>query len=231
MRRVSPFCLLLTAAVLCLATHPAKATTITSTTFSNWKTSLTGSPSEADFTQIAYTSYNTSSGVTLSAVGNPAISFNFTGPDGANTWNLTGAKYNNFTSLEGGSDSSAAINIALPGSGENGILLGLASVLNAPINVTLSDGETFTLSSNGLLGLSISHPISWVTVATTSGSQAVVSDLWFGASSLAQDGSGSGGGNVSSTPECATLLLIAGGLFVLIGAHRKMNLPPPTAAA
>jgi hypothetical protein len=227
MRRVLSSSLLFTAAMLCFGAHRAQATTITSSTFANWKTSLTGSPTEADFTKISYVSYSTSSGISLPSTGNSSLVFTFTGPDGSN-WTLNGVKYNNFTSLEGGSDSSAAIKIALPGSGDNAILLGLASVSNTPITVTLSDGETFTVTSNGLLGLSISHLITSVTVSTTSGSEAVINDFWYGTSSLAQDTSGSG--NASATPECATMLLIAGGLLVVVGANRKFNDPPPNSA-
>jgi hypothetical protein len=166
-------------------------------------------------------------------VGNPATTFTFTGPDGP-SWALSGTSYQGFTSLEGGSDGNAAINVALSGSGENAILLALATTGGTPITVNLSDGSTYTLTSNGLLGLSISHPITWLTVATTSGSQAVIDDFWYGNSSLAQDPTGSGSGSGSGTPavsECATFLLISGGLLVLAGAHRKFNVPTATSAA
>lgn len=230
MRRVPSSSLLFTAAALCLVSYRAQATTITSTTFSGWKTYLTASPNEADFTQIAYTSYNTSSGINLSAVGNASILFNFTGPDGTAKWTLSGAKYNSYTSLEGGSDSSAAVKITMPGSGENAVLLALGSVLNTPLTVTLSDGETFTSASNTLLGLSISHPISWLTVATSSGSQAVVDDFWYGNSSLTQDASGGGTTAPAPAAECATFLLMGGGLLILVGAHRKLTARTPSAA-
>jgi hypothetical protein len=206
-----------------------QATTVTSSTFSSWNTDLTGAPTEADFTQISFTNYNSSSGLTLSASGNPSVTFNLTGPDGADNWALTGALYDNFVSIEGGSNNSASIDIALPGSAEDALLLSLASTLGDPISVDLSDGETFTLAGNGLLGLSISHPITWLTVSTGAVSQAVIDDFWYGNSSLAQDGSGSDSGyesddETSPTPECVSLLLVAGGLFVLLGAHRKLNL-------
>lgn len=202
----------------------AGATTITSSTFSGWQSTLSGSPTEANFSSIQYSSYSTSQGITLGAIGNSSLQSVITGPDGSG-WSLTGMNYSGVVSLEGGSDSNAQIQIALPSGGENAVLVSLATLNGNSMTLTMSDGETFT-ASKGLLGFSISHPISWLTVTTVSGDRAILDDLWYGSSSLTQDGSGTGGsgsGTSSPAPEAATLLLTAGGLFVLIGAIRRAS--------
>jgi hypothetical protein len=204
----------------------AGATTIQSTTFNSWKSNVTGSPKEADFSQVSYTSYNTASGIILSGIGDSASQFTFTGPDNG-AYSLTGMNYNGFVALAGAADgSNSGINISLPGSGENAFLLVIGSTGNTPLSLAFSDGETFSLSS-GIFGFSLSHPITSLYLSTAAGSQPIIDDFWYGASSLTQDatGGGSTGGSGSSdpaaTPEAATLFLVLGGSMILGGATRK----------
>lgn len=193
-----------------LAVGQAVATTITSTSYSAWTAGLTGSPTELNFSQIhPGTTYNTSSGITLNAIGNNSIGFGFTGPDNG-SYSLVGYSYGNITSLKGGSDTSASIHIATPLGGDNALLLGLASTGSTPINLALSDGESFTITTS-LFGLSISHPITWLTLTTTAGSAIIVDDFYYGSSSLPQD----------EASEGATMAMCGGGLLILFGSIRK----------
>jgi len=197
----------------------ATATTITSTTFPSWKTNLTGSPTEVDFSKVGFNSYNTAGGLNLSAVGNSSVIFGFTGPDNG-SFQLSGTSYQGLTALAGSTDSGAAINVTMPSAGENAVLLSMGSTSGTPLTLTLSDGESFSLSS-GLFGLSISHPITSFVLTTTPGSQAVIDDLWYGNSSLTQD-QGSGN-NPAPDSEGATLILIIGGSLILFGVRRKFG--------
>ena len=204
---------------LVLTAANAAATTITATTYNSWKTSLSGTPTELDFSGVHLTSYNTSTGLILAAMGNSSLQFDFTGPDNG-AYQLSGTTYQGIMSLEGASDTGAAINVTTPAAGENAILVSIASTSGTPLTLTLSDGESFSLSS-GVFGMSISHPVTSVFITTTSGSRAVINDFYFGTSSLTQDG---GQGNQTPTPEAATLLLTVGGLSILLGARRKFGL-------
>jgi hypothetical protein len=205
----------------------ATATSVTTTSFSSWKTTLTGSPSEADFSVVSFTNYNTANGLTLPTIGNSSQGFVFTGPDNG-AYQMTGISYNSYTSLAGGSNSGAGLKVAMPGSGVNAFLLSVGSTGGTPLTLMLSDNETFALS-NGLFGISISHPISSLLLTTTAGSQAVIDDFWFGSSSLTQDptnpgGSGSGQG-AAPVAEAATSLMMAGGCLLLFGVCRKFRTP------
>ncbi|MBV8515273.1 MAG: hypothetical protein JO260_08230, partial [Acidobacteria bacterium] len=128
-----------------LAGHAA-ATTIQSTSFSSWQTTLSGSSTEANFSQLAYTGYNTSAGITLAGVGDAANQFTFTGPDNGG-WSLTGQRYDGILSLVGAAATNAGINVAFSGAGQNAFLIDLGSTNSTPLSLSLSDGETFTLSS------------------------------------------------------------------------------------
>lgn len=193
----------------------AHATTITTTSYTVWKTYLAGSPIELDFTKVKTTSYSTSSGITLPPLQGPALSFVVTGPDKAG-YSLNGGFYGSIVSLLGASDGTGYIRIDLPSSGENAILLSVAAQPSAALTVNLSDQETFTVS-NGLFGLALSHNITWLTISTVSGSQPVLDDFFFGTSNLAQDQ-----GNQAQSVEGATALMIGGGLLILFGARRKL---------
>jgi hypothetical protein len=209
---------------LLLTAGLAPATTITSTTFQSWKASLTGAPTDTDFSPVQFRSYNTAAGLNLSAAGNSSVLFGFTGPDNGG-FQLSGTTYNGLVGLAGSADSGAGINVAMPSSGENAILLSVGSTSGTSLTVTLSDGETFSISS-GLFGLSISHPITSLLLSTSPGSQAVIDDLWYGSSSLTQDQTGgSPVGDPATAPEGATLLLMAGGSLILFGARRKFGPP------
>lgn len=230
MKRAPWFVLLLPAFLI---SRPAGATTITSTTFGGWKTTLNGSPTEANFSPIQYTSYSTSQGITLTPSGNTSPNFTVTGPDGAN-WSLVGTNYSGLVSLESGSDPAAEMEITMPSAGVNAFLISLATINGDSMTVDLSDGESFSVGK-GLLGFSISHPITWLTISTASGDNVILDDLWYGNSSLTQDstggtGGGSGSGGSAAAPEAATLLLTAGGVFFLFGAMRRVWSTSPRAA-
>jgi hypothetical protein len=202
------------AAALLTCAGNARATTISTTSYTSWKTNLTGNPIELDFTKVKNSTYSTSTGITLLPVSGPALSFVITGPDKTGYY-LNGGSYGSIVSLFGASDGVGYIRIDLPASGENAILLGLAAQPTAGLTVKLSDQQTFS-ASNGLLGLSLSHNITWLTISTNSGSQPLLDDFFFGNSNLAQDQV-----SQSQSAEAATGLLIGGGLLILFGSRRK----------
>jgi len=196
----------------------AVATTIVSTTYSAWTAGLTGAPTELDFSPIVIgKTYNSVSGITLKAIGNASVGFTFTGPDNQG-YKLTGYSYGarSFQSLEAGSDSTAVMNIATPPAGDNALWIAIATTSNTPVLLTLSDGESFTITtqagSPSNFGLSISHPVTWLTLTTTSGSAAIVTDFYYGVSSQLQD---------SPVSEGATLAMCGGGLLILFGSVRR----------
>lgn len=193
-----------------------QATTVTTTNYNIWKTDLTATPIELDFTKVKTSTYNTSSGITLLPLQGPALSFVITGPDKTG-YSLAGGFYGSVVSLFGASDGTGYIRVDLPSSGENAILLGLATQPTAAVTVTLSDQQSFAVS-NGLFGLALSHNITWLTISTVNGSQPVLDDFFFGNSNLAQDQI-----NQSQSAEGATALMIGGGLLILFGARRKLT--------
>ena len=205
----------------------AAATSVTSVSFKSWKTTLTGAPTEADFTAVQFTNYNTAAGLTLSAIGANSLGTTFTGPDNGN-YSLSGTSYNGFTALAGSADSGAALNVVMPSGGQNAFLIVAGSTGATPLTLSLSDGESFAISS-GLFGIAVSHPVSSFALTTTAGSQAVIDDFWFGNSALTQDSSGPGGstppGDVTPSAEGASLVLMAGGALILFGAWRKFGSP------
>jgi hypothetical protein len=199
---------------LLLAAGQAVATTITSTTYSAWTAGLIGTPTELAFSPIVPgKSYSNAAGLTLTAIGNSSIGFAFTGPDNG-SYKLTGVSHNTFQSLEGGTDATASINITTPIAGDNALFLGLATTNGTPITLTLSDGETFSSIATAFFGMSISHPVTWLTLSTTAGSAVILDDFYFGASNLPQD---------SAVSEGATMAMCGGGLLILFGSLRKKN--------
>jgi hypothetical protein len=206
------------AAGVLFAAGQGAATTITSTSYSAWTAGLTGAPTELNFSPIVIgESYNTASGITLKAIGNSSIGFTFTGPDNG-AYKLTGYSYSshNYQSLESGTDATASMNFATPAAGENALFLAIATTNNTPVVLTLSDGELFTIATQSgnpsNFGLSISHPITWLTLTTTLGSAAIITDFYYGASSQTQD---------SPVSEGATLAMCGGGMLIIFGSVRR----------
>lgn len=195
---------------------PAAATSVTSTSYSGWLTTVTGGASVDIFGNVTNNqSYDTSSGVSLSNSSYPSSTFVFTGPDTAyqSGWNLTTRAYQGINSLYGPTDGVGNITVTMPSGGENAIMLSLATTGNSTITLKLSDGETFTPSA-GIFGVSISHDISWLTLSTTNGSAVIIDDFRYGNSNLTQD--------PAPSLEASTVLMIGGGLLVMLGGRRKL---------
>lgn len=195
----------------------AQAATITTTSFATWTSAAftTGSYSYLNFYPVTQASYNTAEGITLTPTGS-STAFKFTGMDGAGYY-LAGNTSQK--TLSSSSNSGAYLRIDFPTVGENAFLLGTAATAAKPLTFSLSDGETFTVST-GVFGLSLSHSISWLQIAAPAGSAATVSDFYYAASSLPQDAPASGS-PMDPTPEPATLLMTcAGGLLLLSGSRK-----------
>ena len=207
----------LTLSLFAIAGH-ASATTIETTSYSAWVASLTGNPSDG-FAYVASGSYSSASGwsTTIGSYG----TFVATGPDGGSySLNQTYYGSSSASSLVGASDGTGGVNVSSV-SGVTGIMLGVGETSSAsPITVTLSDGETFTINptvgGTTLIGFSSSTPITSVYLSTAAGSAVVLDDLLAGVSNLPAST-----GPTSPASECATILLIAGGL-VFLGAKRKI---------
>lgn len=217
---------LLAAAFLLASVAPLQATTITSTSISSWMDSITsGSAKDANFSTIQSITYGPSGYTTSDG-------FTITGPDGAGTF-LQGLSYNGMPSLKGGSDSAAQIKVAVPSSGKTALLFMLASTPAATgYTVTLSDGQVFNLAANTtIFGLSISHPITYVTLAASPGASLILQDVSYGNTNLAldpPDSGGSGGGSETggtpdpgAVPEATTMLLLGTGLIAVAFARKR----------
>jgi hypothetical protein len=187
----------------------AAATTITTTSYSTWNTSayITGPTTLVDLTTLqAGINYSNASGYTSNG-------FNFTGPDGS-SYVLSSQTEGGSTGLLGASDGTGVIDVAMPGTGDSAVLFDASCISCGTLNLILSDNETFSVS-NGQFGLSISHPITWFKVNTSSGQRPFMEYVYFGTSSLPQD---------TQSPvanEAATPVLLGGGLVILAGAVRK----------
>jgi hypothetical protein len=187
----------------------AAATTITTTSYSTWDTSayITGSTAVVDLTTLqAGLNYSTAAGYTSNG-------FNFTGPDGA-SYMLSSQTEGSVTGLLGPSDGTGSIEVAMPGTGDSAALFYAKCITCGTLSVTLSDNETFVVS-NGQFGLSISHPIRWFTVSSSSGTRPFLEYVYFGTSSLPQDT------GMPAANEAATPVLLGGGLAILAGAVRR----------
>jgi hypothetical protein len=200
--------------VLLLAAAHASATTITTTSFSSWKTSfITTSPTQLNFYPINSTSYNTATGITLSPAGS-SLPFVFTGPDNG-SYSLAGDPYGK--ALLGAADAGAYINIALPAGGGNAFFLGVGATAGAPATLMLSDGEIFSMTSTNF-GVALSQSVSWMRLSAAPGSQAFINDFLFGTSALPPDTAGG-----PATPEPASIFLcLCGGGIVFLGSYRKL---------
>jgi hypothetical protein len=190
----------------------ATGTTITTTSYSTWNSSsyITGSTTLVDLTTLqAGLNYSNASGYTSNG-------FNFTGPDGASY--VLSSVYNsssgvNSNGLQGASDGIGAIDVTMPGLGNSAFFFDAQCMTcSTGLTLTLSDGETFSMS-NGQLGLSISHDVTWFKLTTSSGSRPFLEYVYFGTSSLPQD--------APPAKEAATFVLIGGGLLVVSGIGRR----------
>lgn len=193
----------------------AGATTITTNTFNTWKSAAyqSGAPTGLNFLAINSAAYNTSSGVTLNAGSSAAT---FVGLNGPNYY-LAGDVYAKTLASAAGSAASVSITFANPSNAFMIFFSGAAT----PYTFTLSDGQVFSMTTQRL-GFSVSHNITSMSVSSTSGGQIVVNDFYFGVSSLAQDAPQSPDpGTPAATPEPATMMLMAGGVLVLVGAKKR----------
>ena len=217
--RTASFCLLFIAAAL-----PGAATTVQATIYNTWTSYVLGTTTFVDLEGLPVgTGYSTSAGVTQNG-------YQFTGPDGSG-WSLGVQTFGNKTGLYSASDGAGEIEVTLPGSGQSAIYFDANTesnntVTNGGLTLTLSDGEAFNIGS-GQFGLSISHPITWYTLTSSSGQAAFLQWAYFGTSNLTPDGTGGTGGTGGSepgqAPEAATLALVGGGALVLFGAKRKFG--------
>jgi hypothetical protein len=212
----------LLAAILVFASvAPLHATTIQSYSVGAWMSGIAaGSGKDANFSTIQSITYG-SSGYTTSD------GFTITGPDGAGTF-LQGLSYNSIPSLKGNSDAAAQIKVTVPDSGQTALLFMLASTPAASgYTVTLSDGQVFNLASNTtIFGLSVSHPITYITLAASPGSNLILQDVSYGNTNLALDegggsGSGTSPGDPSEVPEATTILLLGTGLIAIAFARKR----------
>lgn len=217
---------LLAAALLFAGICPLQATTITSNSVSNWMSTIqSGTAKDANFATIQNISYGPAGYTTSDG-------FTITGPDGAGTF-LQGLSYQGMPSLKGNSDAAAQIKVSVPGSGQTALLFMLASTPAATgYTVTLSDGQVFNLaSSTTIFGVSVSHPITYVTLAASPGSSLILQDVSYGTTTLALDtpdpgGTGGGSsGDVSdpgAVPEATTVLLLGTGLVAIAVARKRV---------
>jgi hypothetical protein len=205
----------LAASILFGAAIPMRATTIVSYSYSNWASSATNTH-DADFTHIQFTSYGPAGYTTTDG-------FNITGPDGSGT-SLQGLLFNGYSSLEGGNDSSAQVQVNAPSGGETALLFLLGSnPQGSNYTITLSDGESWTVAgSTTFFGVSVSHPITSAILSDSTGSNLVLEDVSYGATTLTLDSSddSGGGSDPGAVPEATTMLLLGSGL-ILIAFSRK----------
>jgi hypothetical protein len=120
--------------------------------------------------------------------------------------------------------------VTTPAGGINAFFLQIGdSVASAPITITLSDGEIITavnsspINSPTYFAIAISHDITSFSISTGQGN-VFLDEMYYAASSLAQDGGtgdGGNGGDTSQTSEAATILMMGGGLLALLGSRRK----------
>lgn len=201
------------------AVFPGAATSITTTSYSAWDTSsyiiTADGTTLVDLTTLnAGLNYSNASGYTSSS------NYNFTGPDSGTQgpWYLKTQNVGSYNGLIGASDGVGVIKVTLPNAGNNAFLFDALCYTCGTLTLTLSDGETFTVS-NGQFGISISHDVTWFDLGTSSGTQPFLEYVYFGTSSLTQD--------LSAANEAATPVLVGGGLMLILGAVRKKLLRRP----
>ncbi len=215
----------LLAGVLLAFAGRASATTITTTSYATWNSSTytTGVHSFLNFYPVTQSLYNTASGITLTPSGS-STAFQFTGVDNGSYY-LAGDGTQK--TLSGSSNAGSYLEIDFPTVGENSFLLGTGASTAKPLTFTLSDGQSFTVTTT-VFGVSLSSPVSWMRLSAPAGSPAMVSDFYYAASALQQD---SPTGTIpAATPEPATVIMTcAGGLLLLASIRRRTLSPTPTA--
>jgi hypothetical protein len=135
----------------------------------------------------------------------------------------------------GGSDANAQIKVATPATGETALIFQLGSNPQASLyTFTLSDGQVFNLNLPGtttLFGFSVSHPITYATIAANAGASVILEGAAYAATNLPLDSGGSGGtggtggtggSDPSPVPEATTTLLLGSGLVMIASFRKRM---------
>jgi hypothetical protein len=194
------------------------------TTFGSWASALTSTPTYAEALNYAD---NQVINQTL-YVNNAYGSFVADATAAATTMNVSGTT---FQDLQG-----EPLTIAAPTGGTNAVLmsLGANSVGNGlssqTLTITLTDvnnnTQTYnvTTSSSAVANWAFtsSTAINTITISAPTGYDADLLDFWTG--TYPNTGGTGQTGGTSSAPECATLLMVGGGL-VFLGARRKYLQP------
>jgi len=197
------------------------ATEIVTASYAAWTSTVTGTPAEWDFSFSGGSSYSSAAGYTLNAGSYGP--FTVTGPDGSgyslneNPGYFDSTTSQNVTTLEGASDGVGSMVFTAPSAGLTAFSLGLGELGAAsPITVTLSDGETFSVSpgvnGNQFIGFSSATAITSFTLTTASGSNIELTDFDAGASSQPEPAA-----------EVTTLSMIGSGLLFFFARGRKFS--------
>lgn len=199
------------------------------TTQASWVAALT-SGANTEALQFAYSPNQSLINPTLS-VGSYG---NFSG-DATAVATTTMGYYYLSTPRNGDALQDTTLTITAPTGGTNASLLwlganqtGTSSVTSEPLTITLTDinGSTtvFNLTTGAnapsYFGFTSGTAINTITIAAPAGYDADLMDFYAGTYPNSIGGSGSG----TPTAECATLLLVAGGLIV-VGIQRKFLRP------
>ena len=229
-------------AMLLLATMSASASSVTYASASGWATATTG-PTEITFAGIApsgsFTNEGTSSGLVIDGV-------DFVGQLTATTnqlnvvdqlyaspyynWGVPALLESPIYNLPANPTFLPYIRVNLPANTTAfAALLGTVSPNSLTYQVTLSDGEVFTVATGArpsltFFGLTAANPITWAdfTISnpgTYSGGYGVLTNFQF-----ATANTGGGGGQV---PEPGSMILIGSGLLAAYGWRKgwRVSLP------
>ncbi|HWF46994.1 MAG TPA: hypothetical protein VG168_08315, partial [Bryobacteraceae bacterium] len=209
-----------------LAAAPAGATSVTwdgsnaLTVYDAWTTDVTGTPSSLNFPTSAVCPGSSNA----ICVGGSATlgSFTFSGTALNVNYDTSNGNVKGF--------EAPVLTVTTPTGGINAFFIQIGDTTSGtPITVTLSDGQQITsvnsspLDAPTFFAIAISHEITSFSISTASGS-VFLDALYYGASSLTQDGGtgdGGNGGDTSQTSEAATILMMGGGLLALLGSRRK----------
>ena len=207
---------------------PAGATEVVTTSYTSWTTTTSGTISEWDFS-LTQNTYDTAAGYNLNVGSFGPLTV--TAPDngGYNLQKNPGYGPSSNVTLQGPSDGVGSMNFVTPSAGLTAFGLGLGIAGNtAPITITMSDGETFTVSPpvNGttFIGFSSASPITSFSLSTLNGSSVNLTDF------LASMSNEPGSTGDSPAAEVATALMIGSGLL-FFGGCRKVYSNLTTAKA